>query len=66
LVTDVGLQHLAGLVNLQQLHVHGPQTSATALPFLGQLKDIYQLDVYDRPASNQTLEQIASSRSCAC
>ena len=43
-VTDASLAHLAGLVNLRQLHIHGPETTAAALPFLAKLQDLYQLD----------------------
>ena len=57
-VTDAGLKHLAGLVHLQQFHVHAEMTAA-ALPFIGEFKELYELDIYDRGASNQTLEQIA-------
>src|ERR1700677_902182 len=61
-VTDAGLIHLAALVNLRQLHIHGHDTTdppGAALPFIGQLQNLYELDLYGPPASNATLAEIS-------
>ena len=35
-----------------------PGATEAALPFVGKLQQLYELDIYDRPASNQALAEI--------
>jgi len=58
-VTDAGLKHIGTLKNLRQLHVHGPQSTPTALvPALAQLTELYELDIYDKASSNESIVEI--------
>jgi hypothetical protein len=58
-VTDAGLKHIGTLKNLRQFHVHGPQSTATALvPALAQLTELYELDIYDKASSNESIQEI--------
>jgi len=58
-VTDAGLKHIATMKNLRQFHVHGPQSTPTALvPAIAQLTELYELDIYDKASSNESIVEI--------
>lgn len=47
-------------------HIASHDTTAVGLPFLAELKELDELDVYVKTASNETLEQIAKLREQTC
>jgi len=60
-VGDAGLKHIAGLTKLERFHVHGKAaTEAGLVPAIGNLKELYELDIYDKAASNEALAQIGT------
>jgi len=60
-VGDAGLKHIAGLTKLERFHVHGKAaTEAGLVPAIGNLKELYELDIYDKAASNEALALIGT------
>ncbi|MCE9608122.1 MAG: SMP-30/gluconolactonase/LRE family protein [Planctomycetia bacterium] len=60
-VTDAGVGRLGGLAKLRQFHVASHDTTAAALvPVVGQLKELYELDVYEKAASNEAMKEIGT------
>lgn len=60
-VGDAGLKHIAGLTKLERFHVHGKAaTEAGLVPAIASLKELYELDIYDKAASNEALALIGT------